>query len=288
MELTFEVKRKNALWALLSYVVVFYGLVSILQIIIMSIVLSATNSMALYREAIFRMQAANPTDYIGWLINNGYERLIEPLNLASAYTNLAVYVVMIGLLLLIFRKEWKSEINLLVDKQENTISKVLLSLLAFYVANFIINIFINTVTVHLLRANMFGANFFIETTSVNQASIEAMLRGKSLLPMAIAAVLFGPIVEELIFRKAFFAVIKDEYLALLISSIAFGMIHVITSIESGFNWISLLISSTTYLTSGFLFGFIYIKNKKNIWVPIGVHMISNFLSILLLISMSNL
>ena len=114
------------------------------------------------------------------------------------------------------------------------------------------------------------------TTAVNQAIIEASLQSDGSILMILSAVFLGPVVEELIFRKAFFGIIKKEKLAMIISSITFGLIHVISEPTL----LDLLINIIPYVVMGFVFGFLYVKHQKNLVIVTLVHIITNLISII--------
>ncbi len=117
-----------------------------------------------------------------------------------------------------------------------------------------------------------------DSISVNQFAINKMLRSSYAPLMIIPVVLFAPIVEELVFRKSFFAIIKNDKIALVVSSLLFGLIHVIG--ETGVDFIVNLIS---YSIPGVMLGLFYIKNDKNILAPMIAHAVSNLISVLLIL-----
>ena len=94
--------------------------------------------------------------------------------------------------------------------------------------------------------------------------------------MFIAAVFLGPIAEELVFRKSIFAIIKNEKIALVISAFVFGGVHLLS--ETTLNGV--IMSGIVYIMMGFVFGYIYIRNKKNISVLITIHILSNLISVI--------
>jgi uncharacterized protein len=121
--------------------------------------------------------------------------------------------------------------------------------------------------------NLFG---IAPAEAVNQLTIIRSLMGPGAIFMFLSAVIMGPIIEELIYRKAFFGLIKNDKIALVVSSLVFGSIHLIgeTSI------LGALVNGISYYVMGFIFGYIYLKNHKNIMAPIAVHILSNLISIL--------
>ena len=102
------------------------------------------------------------------------------------------------------------------------------------------------------------------------------LQGNGAILMIVSAVILGPIVEELIFRKAFFGIISNQKIAVFVSSLTFGLIHVLA--EPTFT--DLLINIIPYVVMGFVFGYIYTKQNKNLFVVTVVHMLTNLISII--------
>lgn len=92
-----------------------------------------------------------------------------------------------------------------------------------------------------------------------------LMLGSDILTVLIVAVIIGPIIEEIIFRKVFIDVIGvyGTRLALISSSIAFGFFH---------GNLSQLIY-TTFM--GFVFGYIYTKTNR-IGLSILMHILVNF------------
>ncbi|MBE0700492.1 MAG: CPBP family intramembrane metalloprotease, partial [Acholeplasmataceae bacterium] len=115
--------------------------------------------------------------------------------------------------------------------------------------------------------------------SVNQITIVRALHSEGLVLMLASAIFMGPIVEELIFRKSIFGLIKNDKMALAVSTISFGVIHLIGEASI----LHALVSGISYFVMGLVFGFIYIKNNKNIWPVIIVHVLANLISILLIL-----
>lgn len=120
---------------------------------------------------------------------------------------------------------------------------------------------------------------YLPGEAVNQIAIQNALFSEYGFLIIIVTIVFAPLFEELIFRKAFFSLFKKEYVALVFTSLLFGLIHVVgeTSIL-GFvtNWI-------TYSASGFALGYIYIKNNHNIWSSILIHAVYNAVAVMLML-----
>ncbi|HHY96972.1 MAG TPA: CPBP family intramembrane metalloprotease, partial [Acholeplasma sp.] len=120
----------------------------------------------------------------------------------------------------------------------------------------------------------------IPETSMNQMMINRALKSSGAIFIILTAVFVGPIVEELVFRKSFFVLIKNPKIALTVSSVCFGLIHMTTEIIQG-DILMVVINGIGYISGGLALGYIYMKENKNIFIPIIAHMAYNLLSIVL-------
>lgn len=87
---------------------------------------------------------------------------------------------------------------------------------------------------------------------------------------------FGPISEELIFRKSFKDCFNNKWLFIFISGFVFGALHVIGSIYSLYD----LLYIFPYASLGISFAYIYYKTD-NIYSSIFVHVLHNSILVLL-------
>lgn len=115
--------------------------------------------------------------------------------------------------------------------------------------------------------------FGIDETSQNEMAIQSMFQDDALtlwllfFTLCVAA----PITEEIVFRKAIFGFVEPKWglaPAILISSLVFGLMHVL----GGGDWIQII----PYALMGTAFGYIYHASGKNIWVVIVMHFVNNF------------
>ncbi|NLK12507.1 MAG: CPBP family intramembrane metalloprotease [Candidatus Phytoplasma sp.] len=191
--------------------------------------------------------------------------LMDSLVLSLSYVTVAV------ILILILRPILINEFHLFKRQPEKV------SIIARGFINSLLIIFIFNFVSMALASLIGNAN----QTSLNQLSINNLL--SSPLPAAIsliAIVCFGPIVEELIFRKSLMGLFKNDKIALLVSSFTFALIHITSELLTGFTS-DFFVNLVAYLGGGFAFGYIYIKSKRNIWIPIIVHMLYNLLSVIM-------
>ncbi|MED1742279.1 CPBP family intramembrane metalloprotease [Bacillus swezeyi] len=116
-----------------------------------------------------------------------------------------------------------------------------------------------------IEMNLFGVNPESENT---QRIMEII----STLPlMMFVSSVFGPILEEIIFRKIIFGAIYEKtnfFIAALFSSVIFSVVHM--------DFSHLLI----YTAMGFTFAFLYVRTNRII-VPIFAHVAMNTLVVLL-------
>ena len=114
--------------------------------------------------------------------------------------------------------------------------------------------------------------------SANQMLIERLLFKDGFVFLIVSSVIFAPMYEELFFRKFLFSKIKSDKIALIVSSILFGAMHLIVETDI----LTALIHSISYIGSGFVLGLIYLKTNKNIYASFLAHFLINLLSIILI------
>ena len=98
----------------------------------------------------------------------------------------------------------------------------------------------------------------------NESAVNDMLSSSVILAMA-CTVLFGPIVEELVFRKAINQIVSNKIIFIVVSALLFGFIH-----EAAFN-----LRIIPFALVGAMCAITYLKTEKNIIAPMIVHFISN-------------
>ena len=109
----------------------------------------------------------------------------------------------------------------------------------------------------------------------NQNSVIEFIKENAFL-MFLSSVIFAPFVEEVVFRKNIFSFFKNDWIGLLVSTLAFGLIHVLSSFD--------FIHIFPYLAAGLIFSLAYILSKRNVWVTITAHSIINLISFIVLVS----
>jgi len=197
--------------------------------------------------------------------------------LFSSITNLLLYLSLFGVFAFLFRKYFKKQFT---DLKENKLRLVII-----VVIGFLIMMITSVASSYILE--FLG----ITETSENQEALNMLLDGTLFDKIALFtfAVLLVPLVEELVFRKAILglfhfklhgddnsksAQVKKVLLAtfaVLVSSFAFGFIHIMSFDPEQ------LLQIIYYAGLGAVLGIAYLVSNKNILVPITMHFLLNFM-----------
>lgn len=166
------------------------------------------------------------------------------------------------ILILIYRKEIIKEFKIF---KNNTVEIIDISTKCWIVGLFFMfttNILINII----FKAG--GAN--------NEKLVQQMISSSPII-MLITAGVIAPMIEELIFRKSFRNAFPNKYLFIIISSLVFGLLHVLSSS----NLVGLLYI-IPYTSLGLAFAIAYYKTDT-IFSSLFIHILHNFILILLAI-----
>ena len=147
-------------------------------------------------------------------------------------------------------------------------------------------------------AMVYGANIVVSIifsilgigdVAGNQAAIESMVSTNvsTIIILIITTVFLAPILEELVFRKSIFNLCRhNTKLGLFLSSLIFGLIHVVTpaiSAGSYYGFITQAMFLIQYAAMGVAIGLSYVFSNRNIAVSISVHLINNLISMIFLL-----
>ena len=119
--------------------------------------------------------------------------------------------------------------------------------------------------------NVIRIIFTGNTFANNQDTLNEM----PLMLTAVLAVIWAPIVEELVFRGAIRSFIKNKTAFIIVASIVFGALHAIT--EDGI--FNIIVTSLPYIALGTCLSCAYAKTN-NIWVNICMHAINNAVAVI--------
>lgn len=172
------------------------------------------------------------------------------------------FVIFLGLLFINkidFKKDWKAFKRNLGTYIPSIFGGYILVLVVLFAAQYLLNV------------------LGVTGTSQNEMAIRSMFSSNTLMNviLVITLVVLTPVVEELVFRKAIFhfsSRLIGDIGAVIATGAVFGLMHVISYGD--------FIQSIPYIGMGLVFGFIYYKAKKVIYVSIGVHFLNNLVSVL--------
>lgn len=278
-EIEFQNKKRKALLSILIYVGCFYVLALFIQTIVSAIYLKF--------HSISISQITEGNELFDKNIFNKY------LGTVSSYSNFFTYLITtITLVGFLFKELYSHIANFFKNLKVN-----LLLIVGGVFGLFLISFFSNFII--LILQKIFGLDSFINNDSINQETINAMLKS-GIIPLAftvIVTVIFAPIVEEIVFRKSFFNFSrKKSIVAILLSGLIFGSIHVIPAclsyliqIIGGDPSITLsfvgneLLYLISYCSSGIFLGIMYYLSKYNLTTTICIHLIYNLIATIMTI-----
>lgn len=123
--------------------------------------------------------------------------------------------------------------------------------------------------------NILINKFSPNSVAGNEESLKSMISINPFI-MLLSTSFFAPLIEELVFRKNFRNAFKNNIAFVLISGLIFGGLHVVLSVESAYDYLYIF----PYCSLGIAFSYLYYKTD-NVYSPIMMHMIHNFLITLL-------
>lgn len=121
----------------------------------------------------------------------------------------------------------------------------------------------------MVVSNVIIMFLFTEAKAGNEEGVQNLISGSGFISL-LAIGIFGPIIEELTFRKSFRDIFKNKWLFVFISSFVFGGLHVVLTLNSLWDLLYLI----PYCSLGVAFGLMYVKTD-NIYTSIIMHMFHN-------------
>ena len=170
--------------------------------------------------------------------------------LLSCFSNLILLMALFFMYRIDLRREWKKFKTNFNSSMDSSFKYWCFGVLGMMVSNILINMIFN-----LGQAD-------------NEELVQEMIVALPLV-MLLNAGIIAPIIEELIFRKAFKDAIKSKWKFIIVSSLVFGLMHVI----SATTWID-LIFFIPYSCLGMAFAYIYTETDS-VFPSILVHAFHN-------------
>lgn len=270
--------KKIAIWSIVVYCGIFYVLSQLLAPAVM------------YLYCLIKGWDLTEISDISTFINTVHP---EAYNSILAITNLAIYIPILVILCIISINIFKYDLKKIQGRVGRFFGTFGIGIALIFGVSLISSIIINIlITLYATLLETFPSlkeslGAITSSTSQNQEAINDMI-GSGTLPlisMIFVTIICAPIVEELIFRKSFFALSKKKGIAcIIISGLIFGSIHVGESIllqllgiienTPGYNFTNIIIelfNLVSYVGSGVVFGIIYRKSNYNIFVTMLIH-----------------
>lgn len=169
-------------------------------------------------------------------------------------------LIIFSILFLIYRKEVINDFKLFIANKGKWFFKYLLIFIGSIILMGIANIIMSKIT------NM--------DTSQNEELVRKYIK---LFPiyMGLSSIVYAPFMEELLFRKGIRKIVSGDdriikIAYILISAIAFGLMHVVT-LDATFND---LLMGIPYMIAGLSFAYIYVKTD-NLFATLEFHLMHN-------------
>ncbi|MBQ0037090.1 MAG: CPBP family intramembrane metalloprotease [Clostridiales bacterium] len=186
---------------------------------------------------------------------------------------MALFDVLSIVLIVIWKKEFiKEEWLLFIHESKRSKTKKFLWLIPYYLLSAVLNgICSRVIDIQILSEPM------------NESGLDALQFSGNLwisTIITILIVILAPIIEEVVFRLGLFKPLsrKSKVLAYIISSMAFGLLHVLGPVVDGYP------SQMWYIIPYGISGFFYAKYYEkcgNIYYPIILHSFSNIIASIL-------
>ncbi|MEE0699138.1 MAG: CPBP family intramembrane glutamic endopeptidase [Bacilli bacterium] len=178
--------------------------------------------------------------------------LSKNLRMVCLIINDLTYVIV---LLLMFKSEIK---NGLLDLKNHFTNRAILSLNCWIAGCLIMTI--SSIIISLIVKKDVSNNEAIVRQSIQLAPFY----------MLFTCSIVAPVIEEMVFRRALYGLIKFKWLFILVSGLGFGLLHVLGSNPAPLDYLYVI----PYGSMGCAFAYL-LSRTKNITLPIIIHMIHN-------------
>ncbi len=185
------------------------------------------------------------------------------LNLSNQIKYIVLIPISISFMLilyLIYRKDFKKDIK---DYKKNIKEYLILGIKAWIL------------TVLIMIVSNFIISIFYTSSSTNEVKVQNYLKIYPIY-MIFSAIIYAPFTEETIYRKCLKNTISNKYLYIIISGLIFGLLHTLGNISNTKELLYII----PYGVMGSGFAYLYEK-KKNILLPITMHIFHNLLVLLI-------
>ena len=194
--------------------------------------------------------------------NNLVSLILDPIfnifinnNISIQIYSIIKYTFFPIILFILFKDELINNIKIIKKK----ISSYLPNIITPYIFGFITMLVSNFILIFILKLGV----------ATNEQQLNELYNTYPIY-VVFASCIFGPFIEEMIFRFCLRKLIKNDKIFIIASGLIFGALHVIFDMSS----IYYLLFIIPYGALGIAFAYTYVKTD-NIWSTIGMHTLHN-------------
>ena len=169
-------------------------------------------------------------------------------------------LILLGIFIYIYRKTLIKDLSYFKKK----FSKNFFTSFKYWLVGFIIMYISNYIITRILNMNI----------ASNEVSVRNFININPLL-MILNTCIYSPVVEELAFRKSIKDCISNKWIYILTSGLLFGLVHIVSYIDSPLSLLYLI----PYGAFGITFAYLYNKTN-NIYSTITMHAMHNTIAII--------
>ena len=257
---------------------------------IINLMVSTVNKINTYkdiqREPNYNLGFSSLISYflIPTIVSIICSQLIKEENTAIAYSIFIGNIIYIFFMFLFFKELRIRVLDFLFatsskDFKRNFITIIVLILIYYFILG-LLNIIMAGIYSGIENSSF---SDFFKTSSVNQSTLEEAINsetGFKAFMLFMGVVMLGPLVEEIAFREGLFSMIKNPIIALITSSLVFGFIHIITSLDN----LDELYYLPMYIWSGIVFSIIYFSTDYNYIYSTISHVFINLVTYIFVVS----
>lgn len=163
--------------------------------------------------------------------------------------------IILSILIFIYRKDLKEDFK----KLKNNFYKCIDCGIKYWLIGLIV----------MMVSNIIIMTLFTQAKAGNEEGVQNLISGSGYISLISIGIL-APMIEELTFRKAFHDLIKNKWAFIIVSSLVFGSLHIIFTLNSIWDFLYLV----PYCSLGIAFGLMY-ADSDNIFTSIMMHMFHN-------------
>ncbi len=246
--------RKRSMIAIMAYLILYVVMGSVITILLINIFKTEIYDYTSIQNAISTVSGDRTLDKIAAKINT--------------WSMVLIYLPLSVVLITVMFRDLREDFCAFKEKKYVYYIIMVISAIIF----FIISFGISKISDHFVGK------------SKNELVLESVFKFKGLgIIMLLITSICGVIVEELIYRKAIFNLLKDKnrWIPILVSTIMFALPHVISTTNASVS--DFIIICIPYFVAAFIFAVSYEFSGRNIYFTMLMHFTNNFITCMILL-----